>query len=170
MDLANSLKPEILIQPLLEWLEFPEKRPQTPNPLGDIAEAWSSSEREYQHRQKLELQVTILEKELLQKEQEIKNKNNTEIKLLSSIDRLSLSLEQISGFKNEALTIAGHRIDSAQRSVEELSKENALLRADVEKKSAELAAMDKLTERLENDLNNLRKELQERQRKSIFRR
>ena len=164
------LKPELVIQPLLEWLEHPQKRQQTPNPLGDIAEAWSSSEREYQHRQKLELQVDLLQKALHQKEKEIKDKNNTEIKLLSSIDRLSLSLEQISGFKNEALTIAGHRIDSAQRSTEELSKENALLRADIEKKSAELTAMDKLTERLEHDLNNLRKELQEKQRKSIFRR
>ena len=121
-------------------------------------------------RQKLEVQVELLQKELLQKEQEIKDKNNTEFKLLSSIDRLSLSLEQISGFKNEALTIAGHRIDSAQRSAEELAKENALLRADVEKKSAELAAMDKLTERLEHDLNNLRQELQEKQRKGLFRR
>ncbi|MBM74176.1 MAG: hypothetical protein CMK59_02140 [Proteobacteria bacterium] len=171
LELADQLKPEHVIEPLLEWLENPEKRPETPNPLGDIAEAWSSAEREYQIRQLLEQQVEQLQQELVQKETEIKEKNKAEAKLLSSIDRLSISIEQISGFKNEALTIAGHRIEATQRSADDLSKENALLRADVEKKSAELIAMDQLTKRLEHDLTNLRKELQEeRQRRSIFKR
>ncbi len=171
LQLAHELRPENVILPLLEWLEEAQKRSPSPNPLGDIAEAWSSSEREYQIRLGLEAQLEQ-HRELLQlKEQEIREKNHTEATLLGAIDRLTLALEHISGFKNEALQITGHRLDSAQRSAEELSKENALLRADIEKKSAELHAMNLLRERLENDLENIRSELAEQQKKrSIFRR
>ena len=171
LHLAEELRPEKVIVPLLEWLEDAQKRAPTVNPLGDIAEAWSSSEREYQIRLGLEAQLEQAQELLQLKEQEIREKNHTESTLLGAIDRLTLALEHISGFKNEALQITGHRLDSAQRSAEEMSKENAILRADIEKKTAELNAMNLLRERLENDLENIRQELAEQQRRrSIFRR
>ena len=70
------------------------------------------------------------------------------------------ALDEVAGFKREAITLLGNEHARAQRSADDLARENGILRADIEKKSAELRAMDDLRVRLENDLTNLRSELE----------
>ena len=76
----------------------------------------------------------------------------------------------MAGFKREAIQLLGNQGASDRLSRDEAHAENALLRADIEKKSAELMAMDQLRERLENDLENLRKEVRQLQQRGRFRR
>ena len=71
------------------------------------------------------------------------------------MDRLSRAVDEVAGFKREAITVLGNQSESATLSLREANQEIALLRADIEKKTAELTAMDDLRRRLENDLDNL---------------
>mgnify|MGYP003881450723 FL=1 len=80
--------------------------------------------------------------------------------LVDTVARQARALDEVAGFKREAIQLLGNESDRARRSADDLARENALLRADIEKKSAELRAMDDLRARLENDLTNLRGELE----------
>ena len=60
------------------------------------------------------------------------------------------------------------KIEQHSKTAEDLATENAILRADIAKKSAELEAMDLLRERLENDIQALREEMAKK--KSLWRR
>ena len=86
------------------------------------------------------------------------------------VDRLSRAVDEVAGFKREAITVLGNQSESATRSLTEANQEIALLRADIEKKTAELAAMDDLRRRLENDIENLRKEIKQLRNRGVFRR
>jgi len=66
--------------------------------------------------------------------------------------------------------LLGNQGAADRLSLDEAVAENALLRADIEKKSAEIRAMDELRARLENDVENLRKELKNLQQRGLFRR
>jgi len=76
----------------------------------------------------------------------------------------------VAGFKREAIDLLGGRIARAGDARAEAERELAILRADLEKKTAELLAMDELRARLENDLDNLRREVQRLRERGLFRR
>ena len=78
---------------------------------------------------------------------------------MATTARLARAVDEVAGFKREAIAVLGHSTDHATRSLDEANRELAILRADLAKKSAELAAMDDLRVRLEHDLDNLRGEL-----------
>jgi broad specificity phosphatase PhoE len=80
--------------------------------------------------------------------------------LTDTVARQARALDEVAGFKREAIQILGNDSARARRTADDLARENALLSADVEKKSAELRAMDDLRTRLEHDLTNLRAELE----------
>ena len=90
--------------------------------------------------------------------------------LTSTVDRLSRAVDEVSGFKREAITLLGNQSANDRLSLEEAREEIATLRADIEKKSAELKAMDILRDRLESDMENLRKELKKLQNRGFLRR
>ena len=79
-------------------------------------------------------------------------------------------MDEVAGFKREAIQVLGNQSASDRLSLDEAVAENALLRADIEKKSAEIRAMDELRARLENDVDNLRRELNKLQQRGLFRR
>ena len=79
--------------------------------------------------------------------------------LVATTARLARAMDEVAGFKREAIAVLGHQGEHATRSLDDANRELAILRADLSKKSAELAAMDDLRARLEHDLDNLRQEL-----------
>ena len=91
--------------------------------------------------------------------------------LTGVIERLTRALDEVAGFKREAISVLGGNIEQAGRAREEAEREIAILRADIAKKSAELVALDKVRERLEHDVENLRAELdREKNRGGLLRR
>ena len=66
--------------------------------------------------------------------------------------------------KQNTAQVLGNELHIQRDSATNLQEENALLRIDVAKKTAELQAMDLLRQRLENDIQNLRVQLQQRKR------
>ena len=83
---------------------------------------------------------------------------------------MTRAMDEVAGFKREAIQLLGNQSAADRLSLESAVAENALLRADVEKKSAEIRAMDELRARLENDVENLRRELKSIQDRGRFRR
>jgi hypothetical protein len=79
-------------------------------------------------------------------------------------------MDEVASFKREAIQVLGNQGAADRLSLDEAVAENALLRADIEKKSAEIRAMDELRARLENDVENLRKEIKSLQQRGLFRR
>ena len=80
------------------------------------------------------------------------------------------TIDEVAGFKRESIQLLGNQGASDRLSRDETHAENALLRADIEKKSAELTAMELNRQRIENDVENLRRELAKLQQRGIFRR
>ncbi len=164
---ANHFDPTQTIVPLLDWLESPTKASHRESPLHPKAQIAHELKTLQMENTQLETAHGTMRNEVLEKREEIKRLNLRIETLLGALDRMGHALEDVTGFKREATQILGGRIEHATRSSEEMQRENAILRADIEKKSAELLAMDQLRERLENDLHNLRTE-KERERRSSW--
>ena len=87
---------------------------------------------------------------------------------IATIANLSRSISDVVAYRKEAMIVLGGQIEQHSKTAEDLATENAILRADIAKKSAELEAMDLLRERLENDIQALREEMAKK--KSLWRR
>lgn len=109
---------------------------------------------------RLEEALTRVEAEVEAKRAEVARLHNHNDVLTETLARQARALDEVAGFKREAVSLLGGRSERAERQSHDLARENGLLRADIEKKSAELKAMDDLRARLENDLDNLRAELE----------
>lgn len=157
------------IRPLLDWLKKPKQNKVGTSILSEMAQ---NAER-YEHtRQLLELNTEKLnsyEDELSNKRKEVDTLTKQIQLHLGIVDRLSRAVDEVSGFKREAIQVLDTRIQQHSNTSDALQRENAILLADIEKKSAELAAMDSLRSRLENDLQNVRAELEShKQKRRLF--
>jgi chromosome segregation ATPase len=119
----------------------------------------------------MESTMADLQAEVEKKRAESAQQTTQVQQLTSIVERLTRTLDEVAGFKREAITVLGGNIEQGRRAQEDAEREVAILRADVAKKSAELVALDKVRERLENDLENLRAELErEKNRGGLLRR
>ncbi len=156
--------------PLLDWVQHGRRHAHSPTDLLDLAhlsaDAAASQERANaalaaQRRAEAEVEAKRHEVSLLNKQIQT---------LTSTVDRLSRAIDEVAGFKREAIQLLGNQGTADRLSRDEAHAENALLRADIEKKTAELVAMDHLRERLEHDIENLRREMKQLQQRGRFRR
>ncbi len=156
-------------RPLVEWIDAPPQRPPPRSPLLDIAARASEAAESRERARGLESLLAQAHAEVDDKRAESERLTEQVQALTATTARLSRALDEVAGFKREAIAVLGGRSERAERSLAEVERECAILRADAAKKSAELRAMDQLRERLENDLDNLRAEL-ERGRRGRWRR
>ena len=171
-DLARTQYSQAVAEaPLLAWVESGLKHRRAKGPLVDAA-AWAAEAAgERTRREGLEVTLEDLREEVTNKRTENERLTTQIQQLTGIIERLTRSLDEVAGFKREAISVLGGAAERATRSQEETEREVTILRADIAKKSAELRAMDQVRERLENDLKNLRAELErERNRGGLLRR
>lgn len=154
--------------PLLEWVVSGHRHRRAPTDLlehaqlaADAAQARTAQASAAQAQARAEAEVSRKRAEVEEMVGQIQS-------LTRVVDRLSRAVDEVAGFKREAITVLGNQSESATRSLTEANQEIALLRADIEKKSAELSAMDDLRRRLENDIENLRKEIKQLRNRGIF--
>jgi len=152
--LADTLHPARAAAPLAAWLAAPVRHPRGKGPLHGAATALARAAADRGRAALREADAARLQDQV-----------HT---LLGTVDRLTRALDEVAGFKREAVTLLGHREEAARLDAAALARENALLRADVEKKSAELLAADQLRARLENDIAGLRREVAASQRRGLF--
>jgi hypothetical protein len=145
--------------PLVEWVEAGTRHPRATGPLVDAATLAARAASAEARALAAEATAAAAEAEVVRKRQETAALTAQVQDLIGTAARLSRAMDEVAGFKREAIAVLGGQSEHAARSLEEANRELAILRADVAKKGAELSAMDALRERLENDLTNVRKEL-----------
>ncbi len=157
--------------PLLAWVETGLRHRKARGPLIDAAASAAQAATERTRREALETMTEDLRAEVVSKRAEAEGLTAQIQQLTGIVAQLTRALDEVAGFKREAVAVLGGQVEQSQRSAAEAEREVTILRADIAKKSAELRAMDQVRERLENDLDNLRRELeQERRRGGLLRR
>lgn len=129
------------------------------SPIHDTAVLWEKLLQVQRKEERLCTQNEILQEDIRKKTQEIESHNNSIALQRDVIAQLSRSVQEVVAYRKETVQILGGQIAQHSNAHQELESENAILRADIAKKSAELAAMDQLVLRLENDVQALREQL-----------
>ncbi len=169
--LARShYSPDGAFAPLMDWVMSGARHAHSPTDLVDRAQMAAEAARAQEAAAAAVDAQGRAEAEVAQKRAEVGALNQQVQTLTRSLDRLTRAMDEVAGFKREAIQVLGNQSASDRLSLDEAVAENALLRADIEKKSAEIRAMDELRARLENDVDNLRRELNKLQQRGLFRR
>lgn len=157
-------------QPLVDWLESSTRARQHPTDLIDAArlaaeaaEALGDADNARQAQERAEMEVA-------NKRSQVTALNAQVQALTRVVDRLSRAVDEVAGFKREAITLLGNQATGDRRSLDEANQEISLLRGDIEKKTAELRAMDDIRQRLEHDIENLNNELRHVRNRGVFNR
>lgn len=166
----TQFSPDEALGPLKEWLVTGARQAHSPTDLVDRAQMAAEAARAHQIAAAAGEAKARAEAEVTQKRGEVTALNVQIQTLTRTLDRMTRAMDEVAGFKREAIQLLGNQGAADRLSLEAAVAENALLRADVEKKSAEIRAMDELRARLENDVDNLRRELKAIQDRSRFRR
>ncbi len=171
-DLARTRYSRAVAEaPLLEWVESGLTHRRAKGPLVDAAHWAAEAASERARREALEAAMEDLRAEVEGKRAESDRQTGQIQQLTGVVERLTRAIDEVAGFKREAIAVLGGSAEQAGRALEDAEREVSILRADVAKKSAELVALDKVRERLENDLENLRAELErEKSRGGLLRR
>ncbi len=156
--------------PLLDWIEQGTRQRRVPTDLLENAQLAAQAARAEETAVRADDARHRAESEVTRKRAEVAALVSQIQALTSTVDRLSRAVDEVAGFKREAITLLGNQSANDRLSLEEAREEIARLRADIEKKSAEITAMDGLRARLENDMENLRKEIRKLQSRGILRR
>lgn len=154
--------------PLLNWLQAPAKRRRSTSQLMTWISKSAAHDEALKHAEVSQAQRLALEEEVLDKRNEVEKLTQQIQTQLGIIDRLSRAVDEVSGFKREAIAVLDTRVQHHSQSAETLARENAILLADIEKKTAELAAMDALRARLENDLHHAQVALEQARKRRLF--
>lgn len=131
---------EVAEKPLLDWVNTATIRSHAPMLLPEaaalaaaLAEARGEAGRESALRAKMEAEVA-------EKRAEVARLTDAQQCLLGTVERLSRAVDEVAGFRREAVRVLGAQRDGAASEAEALSRELADLRADLAKKDAELRA------------------------------
>lgn len=155
---------------LVDWVARAERRDGAVGPIvaaSVLAARAASAEARAEAAEAAEARA---EAEVARKRQEVAQLTGQIQQLQGTLARMARSLDEVAGFKREAVAVLGGRIEHADARRGAAETELAILRADLEKKSAELMAMDELRARLEHDLDNLRGEVNRLRQRGLFRR
>ena len=156
--------------PVMEWVEQGWRAPRSGPSLADRGALASEAARERALREAMAQTVARGEAEVAEKRAEVLGLNAQVAALTGIADRLARALDEVAGFKREAVTVLGHGLDLARTESRDAGRELAICRADLAKKNAELSAALSLQERLENDLRAAHAELERQRNKGLFRR
>ena len=168
-ELARTvLSTETTTAPLCAWVQSGHRHTRMPTDLLDHAGLAAEAAAARTSQAGAAKAQAAAEAEVERKRAEVHDLVGQLQSLTRVVDRLSRAVDEVAGFKREAISVLGNQSESATRSLTEANQEIALLRADIAKKSAELASMDDLRRRLENDIENLSSQLKQLKNRGVF--
>ena len=160
---ARRFSLEETLRPLHEWIAAPKIMSwREDNPLLQTTSLWKQNLEDRSQLERIQTYNETLEKDVQKKSEEIKTLRSLVEKQQGSIDHLSMAVSDVVSYRKEAIQVLGGQIEQHNRTAHDLTTENAILRADITKKTAELEAMDQLRARLENDIQALRVQLEKK--------
>lgn len=164
-DLARRLTPEATVAPLAAWLDEPSTHHAPRGPLLDLARLADRAARAESQAEHAMQAMARAEAEAVAKRAEVAEHVARIQQLMGTVDRLSRAIDEVAGFKREAIAVLGGRSEQALGELSAANARIASLAADLEKKNAELHAADDMRARLEDDLARARAELERLGRK-----
>lgn len=165
----GPLHPVAAAAPLLRWLEAPARHPRGRAALLDAARLSARAAEAEARAEAAAAAAARAEADAVRTREQLAQAQAQVHELLGTTGRMARALDEVAGFKREAVALLGGQSEHARRAEHDAQREIGLLRADIEKKNAEIAALDELRGRLEADNRGLRAEiLSLRQRKGLF--
>ena len=156
--LARSFRRETAEAPLVDWVVTAEPRSRGRTPLLDAANSraqlgelrgiWES-ERVLRHKAEVEVAEKRAENERL---------SGQIAALTGTIERLTRTLDEVAGFKREAVRVLGAEQAAASEEAKALARELSDLRADLAKKEVELRTARREQDRLNDAVSRLQDE------------
>lgn len=166
----TRLSLDVCEAPVLQWVEQGWRAPRSGPSLAEPGALAAEAARERALREAITEAMARGEAEVQEKRAEIAGLTGQVQTLTGIVDRLARALDEVAGFKREAVTVLGHGLDLARGEARDSGRELAILRADLAKKNAELEGALVLQARLENDLRAAHAEIERTRGKGIFRR
>ncbi len=163
----ERLSLEVCAAPLQAWVESGWRAPRGPV-LGEAAALSTEAARERALREALSESLLRAEAEVQDKRAEVAQLSGQVSALTAIADRLSRALDEVAGFKREAVAVLGGQVSQARSEERALGAELAILRADLAKKNAELEGALALQGRLENDLRAAHAEIERLRRRGLL--
>lgn len=157
-ELAQARSPLACVQPLLSWLAAPQSHRAPKGPLLDLAALSlraARAEAQAEHASDL---MARAEAEALAKRAEVAELTARLQQQSGVVERLSRSIDEVAGFKREAIAVLGLRAQGLETSSAEAIAQVEALRADVQKKNAEVEDLAEQRARLEEELRLARVE------------
>ncbi len=154
--------------PLQAWVESGWRAPRSGPALAEAASLATEAARERALREALSEAVLRSEAEVRDKREEVGRLSGQLSALTGIADRLSRALDEVAGFKREAVAVLGGQVAQARGEERALSSELGILRADLAKKNAELDSALALQGRLENDLRAAHAEIERLRRRGLL--
>ena len=148
----TTLSRDVAEAPLLRWVHVAKPRDRVAMPLPEAAtlvaalgEARTQAQaaQEAQHKAEAEVAHKRAENALLTEQVQA---------LTGAVTRLSRAVDEVAGFRREAVTVLGARASGAEGEAEALSRQVEEQRADLLKKDAELRAARREQDRLNDAL------------------
>ncbi len=149
--------------PLLAWVEAATVRQKTSLPLPEAAElaaALTHAEGELAH---LAVLVAKAEAEVAEKREANTRLADQVAALTGTAARLARAVDEVAGFKREAVAVLGAEREAANDEARSLRDQLTALRADAAKKDAELRSTARDRDRIGQELAGLREELSDRE-------
>ena len=165
---ADRLSSSKTTEPVHFWLLDPRPIEWSDSPLIENTQLWHELMEEKKINERLSFANQEYDRDLQKKSTEISELQQKLSEHITTIANLSRSISDVVAYRKEAMIVLGGQIHQHSKTAEDLATENAILRADIAKKSAELESMDQLRARLENDIQGLREEVAKK--KSLWRR
>lgn len=135
-------------EPLLRWVAAPTRAPRPQAPLLDAAALTAALAESRQAQRAAEALRAQAEQERDEKREEVGRLNQQLAELSGAVAHLSRAVDEVAGFRRETVRVLGARSVAAEDEAELLSRELADTRADLAKKDAELRALRREQERL----------------------
>lgn len=152
---------------LAAFVESPRVREKRPTVLAAMSkvttELWAEHEEIPRLKEALADQVRVNQK----KTEEVLDLNRQVWKLIDSVDRMSLSVGEVTRFKSVAIQYLGEQEDRALRDAEEIGRELERARFDLQKKEDEIRAAQDGVEKLKASHSATLGDL-ERAREQVF--
>jgi hypothetical protein len=138
--------------PLVRWVAEGRRSARTA-PFVEPGALADEAARERTLREAAEVALARAEAELGARREEVARLGE-QVRLLASVsDRLSRAIDEVAGFKREAIAVLGAGSEQARTESRELHREVATLRADIAKKTAEVQALQVDRDRLQGELD-----------------
>lgn len=139
-------------QALVDWVEQGSVRAKTGPVLSGAAELTAQVGRLQGELTAERALREVAEREVAGKRAELEGLNEQVQSLTSTVGRLSRGLDEVAGFRREAVRVLGTQRDAADAERTELARELVDLRADLAKKQAELRTQQREVDRLNDAL------------------